>query len=55
MLCGVVAVFLSACNRNYVSLESTNAKNEVPQLTNLVFRFDKSLVPRFFIEYLGFF
>ncbi len=45
VLCGVVAVFLSACNRNYVSLESTNAKNQVPQLTNLVFRFDKSLYP----------
>jgi alpha-2-macroglobulin len=45
MLCSVAAVFLPGCNRNYVSLESTNARNEVPQLANLVFRFDKSLYP----------
>src|SRR5947209_3479746 len=35
---------LSACNRQAVSLEYTNAKQEVPQLANLVFRFNKSLV-----------
>jgi hypothetical protein len=45
MLCCVIGIFLSGCNRNYVSLESTNAKNEVPQLANFVFRFDKSLYP----------
>jgi hypothetical protein len=40
----VVAVFLSACNRNSVKLDYTNAKGEVPQLENLVFRFSNSLV-----------
>ncbi|HTQ64178.1 MAG TPA: MG2 domain-containing protein [Puia sp.] len=39
-----VVIFLSACNRNVVSLDYTNARNEVPTLGNLVFRFDKSLV-----------
>lgn len=39
-----VVIFLSACSRNTVNLEFTNAKNEVPQLGNLVFRFDKGLV-----------
>jgi hypothetical protein len=40
----VVAIFLSACNRDFVALDYTNAKGEVPQLSNLVFRFNKSLV-----------
>ena len=40
----MVAVFLSACNRNSVKLDYTNAKGEVPQLANLVFRFSNSLV-----------
>lgn len=40
----VVVVFSFACNRSTISLNYTNAKNEVPQLGNLVFRFDKSLV-----------
>jgi alpha-2-macroglobulin len=40
----VVAIFLSACNRDSVSLSFTNAKDEVPQLSNLVFRFSKALV-----------
>lgn len=44
-LIGIVAFILSACNRNYVSLQSTNAKNEVPQLGNFYFRFNKSLYP----------
>ena len=35
---------LSACNRSTVSLEYTNARDEVPALGNLVFRFDQSLV-----------
>ena len=38
------AFFLSACNRNYVALDYTNAKGEVPQLGNLTFRFNKSLM-----------
>jgi uncharacterized protein YfaS (alpha-2-macroglobulin family) len=39
-----VIIFLS-CNRKTVSLDFTSAKGEVPQLSNLVFRFDKALVP----------
>jgi alpha-2-macroglobulin len=37
-------IFIAACNRSTVSLDYTNAKDEIPQLGNLVFRFDKSLV-----------
>src|SRR5687767_3602384 len=40
----MVAIFLSACKRDTVSLDFTNAKGEVEQLSNLVFRFNKSLV-----------
>ena len=40
----VVVIFLSACNRNAVNLEYTNAKGEVQQLGNLTFRFDKALM-----------
>ena len=40
----VVAIFLLSCNRDTVALSYTNAKNEVPQLGNLVFRFSKALV-----------
>src|SRR5215216_1698980 len=39
-----VAIFLSSCKRHSVSLDFTSAKGEVPQLGNLVFRFNKSLV-----------
>ncbi|MEI6946910.1 MG2 domain-containing protein [Paraflavisolibacter sp. H34] len=39
------ALFLCACNRKSVSLSYTNARNEVPQLGNLVFRFSKPLAP----------
>src|SRR4051794_39235445 len=39
----VVAV-LAACNRSIVGLEYTNARDEVPALGNLIFRFDKPLV-----------
>jgi alpha-2-macroglobulin len=39
-----VAIFLSGCSRSTVSLEFTNARDEVPALGNLTFRFDKSLV-----------
>jgi uncharacterized protein YfaS (alpha-2-macroglobulin family) len=41
----VVAIFLSSCQKNFIALESTTAKGEVPQLGNLVFRFNKSLIP----------
>ena len=41
----MIAIFLSACSRHSVLLESTNAKGEVPQLGNLVFRFNQSLYP----------
>jgi uncharacterized protein YfaS (alpha-2-macroglobulin family) len=36
--------FLSACKRNSISLDFTNAKGEVPQLGNLIFRFNQALV-----------
>jgi uncharacterized protein YfaS (alpha-2-macroglobulin family) len=36
-------IFLSACNRSAVTLDYTNAKEEVPLLGNLVFRFSQSL------------
>ncbi|HXB09066.1 MAG TPA: MG2 domain-containing protein [Puia sp.] len=36
--------FISACNRSSVSLDYTNAKDEVPTLGNLTFRFDQPLV-----------
>lgn len=41
----VVTIFLSSCKRNYIAIESTNAKGEVPQLGNLSFRFNKALHP----------
>ncbi len=37
-------IFLSACSKNTVSLSYTNAKGEVPQLGNLIFRFNQSMV-----------
>src|SRR4051794_35962083 len=40
----LVVIFLPACNRKVVTLDYTNAKNEVPQLGNLTFRFSKALV-----------
>lgn len=40
----MVAIFLSACKRNTVALDYTNAKGEVAQLGNLFFRFNKPLV-----------
>jgi alpha-2-macroglobulin len=39
-----VYLFLSACNRSTVSLQYTTARDEVPTLGNLDFRFDQSLV-----------
>ncbi len=43
LLAGVI--FLSSCNRDTVALTYTNAKGEVEQLQNLVFRFNRSMVP----------
>ena len=37
------AIFLASCKKNSISLSFTNAKGEVPQLSNLVFRFSNSL------------
>lgn len=37
-------LFFAGCNRSTVSLNYTNAKDEVQPLGNLIFRFDKSLV-----------
>ncbi len=37
--------FFTSCKKNGVNLEFTNAKGEVQQLGNLIFRFSKSLVP----------
>ena len=37
-------LFLISCKRNLVNLDYTNAKDEVAPLTNLVFRFDKTLI-----------
>ncbi|MCZ2460249.1 MAG: hypothetical protein LC128_11585 [Chitinophagales bacterium] len=39
-----VSFFLFSCKRNAVSLDYTNAKGEVPQLGNLIFRFDQPLM-----------
>lgn len=39
-----VAIVLTACNRNAVVLSYTNAKEEVPLLGNLQFRFDQGMV-----------
>src|SRR4026208_485637 len=38
-----ITIFFSACKKNAVQLEYTNAKGEVPQVGNLIFRFNKSL------------
>jgi len=43
-LISVLVVILISCNRNLVSLDFTNASDEVAPLTNLVFRFDKTLI-----------
>jgi uncharacterized protein YfaS (alpha-2-macroglobulin family) len=37
------AIFFASCQRNAVTLSYTNAKGEVPQLGNLVFRFNQAL------------
>lgn len=38
-------ILFASCNRNAVSLSDTNARGEIQQLQNLVFRFSKNLVP----------
>ena len=38
------AFMMTSCNRSTVSLQYTNAREEVPALGNLVFRFDQDLV-----------
>ncbi len=43
-LCITAFTFLLSCNRNLVNLDYTNAKDEVAPLTNLIFRFDKTLI-----------
>lgn len=43
LICGMAAIFFS-CKQNYVAVDFTNAKGEVPQLGNLVFRFNKLLM-----------
>jgi len=40
----IALLFFTACKKNSVNLEFTNAKGEVPQLGNLTFRFSKSLI-----------
>jgi len=40
----LVALVVSACNRNAVVLSYTNAKDEVPLLGNLQFRFNQSMI-----------
>ena len=40
----VFIFILLSCNRNLVNLEFTNARDEVAPLTNLVFRFDKTVI-----------
>ena len=39
-----IVITLFSCNRNLVSLDFTNAKDEVAPLTNLVFRFNQTLI-----------
>src|SRR5450631_1687984 len=43
-------VIFSGCSRSTVSLTFTNARDEVPALGNLVFRFDKPLVKDSLLE-----
>src|ERR1700692_1802431 len=40
----ILSFFLFSCSRKLVNLDFTNAKDEVAPLTNLVFRFDKTLI-----------
>src|ERR1700721_163221 len=38
-------ILSTSCNRSAVSLDNTNAVDQVPTLGNLSFRFDQALVP----------
>ncbi|MES2649206.1 MAG: MG2 domain-containing protein [Bacteroidota bacterium] len=38
-------ILITSCNRNSVSVSYTNAKDEVPQLGNLIFRFSQPIAP----------
>ena len=40
----ISGLLLTSCSRNAVKLDFTNAKDDVPQLGNLIFRFNKALV-----------
>ncbi len=40
----VTMILIAGCKRDSITLSATNAKDEVPQLGNLFFRFNKSLV-----------
>ncbi|MBS1661953.1 MAG: hypothetical protein JST68_12975, partial [Bacteroidetes bacterium] len=44
LLTALSTLFILSCNRSMVNLESTNARDEVPALGNLVFRFDQPLI-----------
>src|SRR5271154_6763496 len=44
MIAVFALVLMTACNRSTVSLDFTNAREEVPTLGNLTFRFDQPLV-----------
>src|ERR1700743_3659324 len=46
----ILAVITTSCNRSTVSLDHTNAKDEVPALGNLTFRFDQSLVSAYLVD-----
>ncbi|MBE7173165.1 MAG: alpha-2-macroglobulin family protein [Williamsia sp.] len=45
LLAGLLAVLFISCNRSTVTLDYTNAKDEVPPLGNLSFHFSNALVP----------
>jgi uncharacterized protein YfaS (alpha-2-macroglobulin family) len=45
VLIAIGTIFLSSCSKKGVNLEYTSAKGEIPVIGNLVFRFNKALVP----------
>ena len=45
IVCGVIAISFASCKQDYITLDYTNAKGEVPQLVNLVFHFNKAIYP----------
>lgn len=42
---GVIVISFFSCKQDYINLDYTNAKGEVPQLVNLVFHFNKAIYP----------